>query len=104
MGIELQSQTRIVIGRLAAPSDPARPWWWQSTTTVDGGELILGGFAATENDAILEAAARTIDLRVAGELSPTPPTPVTPPPPDAWGLNGSSAPAHDPAPAGSASD
>ncbi len=73
MGIELESETRIVIGRLAAPSDPARAWWWQSSTFRDGVEIIMGGLAPTENDAILEAAAKTIDLRAA-----VPP----PPPPD----------------------
>lgn len=58
----MTSETRILIGRLCAPSDPQRPWWWQSSTTVDGTELIVGGFAATEQAAILEAAASTIDL------------------------------------------
>ena len=63
MGIEFVSQTRIMIGRLAAPSDPDRAWWWQSATTIEGVETTIGGFAATENDAILEAARSTISLR-----------------------------------------
>ena len=58
----MTSETRILIGRLCAPSDPERPWWWQSSTTIDGAELIVGGFAPTEQAAILEAAASTIDL------------------------------------------
>ena len=67
VGIELESETRIVIGRLRAPSDPARPWWWQSSTKLDENEIIMAGLACSENDAILEAAARTMQLRLATE-------------------------------------
>jgi hypothetical protein len=63
VGIEFQSETRIMIGQLAAPTDPSRSWWWQSTTTLEGVETTIGGFTATENDAILEAARSTISLR-----------------------------------------
>ena len=63
MGIEFVSETRIMIGRLAAPTDESREWWWQSATTIEGVETTIGGFAATENDAILEAARSTITLR-----------------------------------------
>ena len=59
---ELQSETRILIGRLCTSSDPARPWWWQASTTIDGEEMFVGGFALTERQAILDAAASTIDL------------------------------------------
>jgi hypothetical protein len=90
MGIELQSETRIVVGRLCDPTDPERPWWWQSSTKVDGVDLTVAGFAATENDAILEAAARTIDLHAAIDAQPSTASPsaVRPPEPDFWGLNG----------------
>ena len=64
MGIELESETRIVVGRLPAPTDPDRPWWWESSTTVDGSDLTVAGFARSESDAILEAAASTLDLWV----------------------------------------
>ena len=65
MGFELESQTKIVIGRLAAPTSPDRAWWWQSSTTRDGADVTIGGFTSTENDAILQAAASTIDLHAA---------------------------------------
>ena len=102
MGIELESVTRIVVGRLVAPTDPERAWWWQSTTILEGTELIVAGFAPTENDALLEAAARTLDLRAGMDRPAAKAEP--PPPPDAWGLNGSGAPAHDPVPVPSTSD
>jgi hypothetical protein len=63
VGIAFTSETRIMIGQLAAPTDPARSWWWQSTTTIEGVDTTIGGFAATETDAILEAARSTISLR-----------------------------------------
>ena len=66
-----------MIGRLAAPSDPARAWWWQSATTIEGVETTIGGFAATENDAILEAARSTISLR--SQDLPARPTPAADP-------------------------
>jgi hypothetical protein len=70
MGIELQSETRIVIGRLCAPSDPERPWWWQSSTTIEGTDITVAGVARTESDAILEAAASTLQLRLATSPEP----------------------------------
>jgi hypothetical protein len=63
VGIELESETRILVGRLREPANPDMPWWWQASTTIDGAELIVAGFARTEPEAILEAAASTIDLR-----------------------------------------
>ena len=77
MGIEFVSQTRIMIGRLAAPTDPTREWWWQSATTIEGVATTIGGFAPTENDAILEAARSTIILR-SGDR-PGPPKPPADP-------------------------
>jgi hypothetical protein len=77
VGIEFVSETRIMVGLLAAPSDPARSWWWQSTTTVDGVETTIAGFAPTENDAILRAAALTIDLHA--QARPVRPTRVADP-------------------------
>lgn len=62
MGFELEVETKIVIGRLAAPTSPDRAWWWQSSSIRDGTDVTIGGFTATENDAILQAAASTIDL------------------------------------------
>ena len=72
MGFELESQTTIVIGRLAAPTSPDRAWWWQSSTTRDGADVTIGGFTSTENDAILQAAASTIDLHAAVLPAPAP--------------------------------
>jgi len=74
MGIELESETRIVIGRLRAPTDQGRSWWWQSSTTVDGADVTVAGFARSENDAILEAAASTIDLRAGLDRSAAAPS------------------------------
>ena len=71
MVIEPQSETRIVIGRLCAPSDPSRPWWWESTMKVDGSEVTVAGFATTENDAILEAAASSLQFRAATTPEPS---------------------------------
>lgn len=91
MGIELQSETRIVVGRLCDPTDPDRPWWWQSSTKGDGVDLTVAGFAATESDAILQAAASTIDLHAAIEAQPptaASPSARRPPEPDFWGVNG----------------
>jgi hypothetical protein len=65
MGFELEAETKIVIGRLAAPTSPDRAWWWQSSSIRDGTDVTIGGFAGTENDAILQAAASTIDLHAA---------------------------------------
>jgi hypothetical protein len=62
MDSELQAETRILVGRLSTSSDPARPWWWQASTTIDGNEMFVGGFALTERQAILDAAASTIEL------------------------------------------
>ena len=62
MDSENGSETRILIGRLTTSSDPARPWWWQASTTIDGAEMFAGGFALTEQQAILDAATRTIEL------------------------------------------
>ena len=88
MGIEFDSETRIVIGRLSAPSDPAWPWWWQSSTKVDGVDITMAGFARTESDAILEAAARTIDLRLTDPPRPKPPPSIRTHEPGWWpGLN-----------------
>ena len=92
MGIELESETRIVIGRLGAPRDPELPWWWQSSTKIDGVDHTVAGFARTESDAILDAAARTLDLRAALDHSKV----TAPAQPDAWGLNGSRAPERAP--------
>lgn len=89
MGIELEYETQIVVGRLTEPSDPSRSWWWQSSTKVDGGDITVAGFARTQSDAILEAAARTIDLWAYADHAPK----TTPAPePDGWGLNGARAP------------
>ena len=52
-----------MIGRLAAPTDESREWWWQSATTIEGVETTIGGFAATENDAILRPRDRRSPLR-----------------------------------------
>jgi hypothetical protein len=71
MVIDDQSETRIVIGRLCDPSDPARSWWWQSSMKVGGNEVTVAGFATTENDAILEAAASSLQFRSA--TTPEPP-------------------------------
>ena len=71
MVIDDQSETRIVIGRLCAPSDPERPWWWQSSMTVGGNDVTVAGFAMTESDAILEAAASSLQFRSA--TTPEPP-------------------------------
>ena len=77
MGIEFVSETRIIVGLLATPTDPSRSWWWQSTTMVDGVEMMIAGFASTENDAILQAAALTIDLH--GQTRPERPKRVPDP-------------------------
>ncbi len=71
MVIDDQSETRIVIGRLCAPSDPERPWWWQSSMKVEGNEVTVAGFATSESDAILEAAASSLQFRSA--TTPEPP-------------------------------
>ncbi len=70
--IELQSEIRIVVGRLSEPADEDRPWWWQSSWKVEGVEVTVGGLARTDSDAILEAAARTLDLHVTAEPDPEP--------------------------------
>lgn len=70
MVIEPQSETRIVIGRLCAPSDPERPWWWQSSMKVEGNEVTVAGFATSESDAILEAAASSLQFRSATTSEP----------------------------------
>ena len=62
---KLESETRIVVGRVAEPGDPARPWWWESTTNIQGAEVTVAGYAATETDALLEATASTLDLQAA---------------------------------------
>jgi hypothetical protein len=64
MGIDLQSETRILVGRLCAPSDPDRPWWWQCATTVTGNEITVAGMAATEGDALLAAAGTALQMRL----------------------------------------
>ena len=74
VGTELQSETRILIGRLCTSTDPARPWWWQASTTIDGAEMFVGGFALTERQAILDAAASTIDLGWHGAAEAEAPT------------------------------
>jgi len=61
----LESETRIVVGRVAEPGDPTRPWWWQSTTKIQGAEATVAGYAATESDALLQATASTLDLQAA---------------------------------------
>ena len=71
MVIDDQSETRIVIGRLCDPRDPERPWWWQSSMKVEGTEVIVAGFATSESDAILEAAASSLQFRSA--TTPEPP-------------------------------
>jgi len=76
MGIELESETRIVVGRLQAPTDPDLPWWWESSTILDGAELTVAGFARTESDAILEAAASTLDLHAGIDRAPPRPASV----------------------------
>ena len=63
-----------MIGRLCAPSDPARPWWWQSSTKSGGRDITVGGMAPTESDAILAAATTAIELRLGSE----PAAPVIP--------------------------
>lgn len=90
MGIELESVTRIVVGRLPAPTNPDRPWWWQSSTNVDGAELTVAGFARSESDAILEAAARTLDLQAGLDRSPAvrPAAPGVTTERDIWAGNG----------------
>ena len=72
MVIDPLSETRIVIGRLCAPSDPGRPWWWQSSMKVDGNEVTVAGFATTESDAVLEAAASSLQFRAATTSGPRP--------------------------------
>jgi hypothetical protein len=72
MVIDDQSETRIVIGRLCDPSDPARPWWWQSSMKVEGSEVTMAGLALSESDAILEATASSLQFR-----SATTPEPAT---------------------------
>lgn len=67
MGIELQSETRIVIGRLCAPSDPERPWWWETSTKIGGSEITVAGLAPTESDAILAAAATALQVGLANQ-------------------------------------
>ena len=99
----LESETRIVVGRVAEPGDPTRPWWWQSTTTIQGAELIVGGYAASESDALLQATASTLDLQAAYAAAREGPVRVPaptgrPPEVDIWagnGANGTSAAAHD---------
>jgi hypothetical protein len=105
MGSQLESETRIVIGRLAAPTTESRAWWWEASTTVEGAEVTVAGFAETENDAILEAAARSIELRgaIAEQAAAAPKAKPRPPEPDFWGVNGDRAPARDPDPDRSAS-
>ena len=71
MVIDDQSDTRIVIGRLCDPRDPERPWWWQSSMRVGGTEVTVAGFATSENDAILEAAASSLQFR--STATPEPP-------------------------------
>jgi hypothetical protein len=96
---KLESQTQIVVGRVAEPGDPARPWWWESTTTK-GAEVTVAGYAATENDALLEATASTLDLQAAYAASrePAPAADREPRPSEVeiWAGtgNGSSASAH----------
>ena len=65
MGIDLQSETRILVGRLFTPSDPGRPWWWEFSTRVDGNEVTVAGMAPTESDAILAAAGSALQVRLA---------------------------------------
>ena len=65
MVIEPRSESRIVIGRLCAPSDPERPWWWETSMQVDGKEIAIAGLALTENDAIMAAAGSTLQVRLA---------------------------------------
>lgn len=65
MVIEPRSESRIVIGRLCAPSDPERPWWWETSMQVDGKEITIAGLALTENDAIMAAAGSTLQVRLA---------------------------------------
>jgi hypothetical protein len=101
MGIELESETRIVVGRLCSPTDPDRPWWWESSTKLDGVDITVAGFARTESDAILEAAASTLDLRAALDQALTVASPGEP---DAWGVNGRRAGQRAPDPERSASD
>jgi hypothetical protein len=72
----LASETRIVVGRVAEPGDPKRPWWWQSTTTIQGAEATVAGYAATESDALLEATASTLDLQAAYAAAREPATPA----------------------------
>jgi hypothetical protein len=105
MGIELLSETRIVVGRLGAPADPDRPWWWESSTKGDGVEMIVAGFARTESDAILEAAASTLDLRAAIDAAAVPAVPASDDTDesDPWRLNGARAPERDRGPARSTS-
>jgi hypothetical protein len=67
MGVELQSETRIVVGRLCAPSDPERPWWWETSTTVDDKDVTIAGLARSESDAILAAAGSSLQIRLAAQ-------------------------------------
>jgi hypothetical protein len=91
----LESETRMVIGRLIEPTDPARAWWWESTTTIHGAELTVAGYAASESDAILEAAASTLDLHEAYATAREATEPAEPlstgrsPEAIFWGRNGS---------------
>ena len=91
---KLESETRIVVGRVAEPGDPALPWWWQSTTTIRGAELTAGGYAATESDALLQATATTLDLQAAYAAAREGPaqatqTPARPSEVEIWAGNGS---------------
>jgi len=70
MGMELQSETRIVVGRLCSPSDPERPWWWETWTKIDDREITIAGLAPTESDAILAAAGSTLQLRLRASAEP----------------------------------
>ena len=93
---ELQSKTQIVVGRVAEPGDPARPWWWESTTVIQGAEVTVAGYAASESDALLEATASTLDLQAAyaAAREPAPAAPREPARPsevEIWAGNGSSA-------------
>jgi hypothetical protein len=102
---KLESQTKIVVGLVAEPGDPALPWWWQSTTTIQGAEVTAAGYAATESDALLEATATTLDLQAAYAAAREPATPLVheksrPSEVEIWAGNGTSAAtAEEPAPA-----
>lgn len=93
---KLGSETRIVVGRVAEPGDPAQPWWWQSSTTIQGAEVTVAGYAATESDALLMATATTLDLQAAYAGAREPAAPVgheraRPTEVEIWAGNGSSA-------------